>query len=198
MNKELVTCPACGSNKAARSEKESFDGLTLGSKFSFKEVNYKCNSCSEEGDFLAETDKNYLVAQKEAQSNLVKQLLETMNNAGVTMALFERVFELPARTLTRWKNGDFSSSSLALLRIVMTYPWVIEVAENKFEKTYSKCAVITAAAQEFKNEIKINSNQQSQVTETSTGSSAIFFVKVNNSHNKTKSVKPLIVAQEDK
>jgi hypothetical protein len=167
MNKELVTCPACGSDQVARSEKESFSDLTLGSKFSFKEITYKCNSCSEEGDFLAETDKNYLAAQKEAQSNLVKKLVETMNNAGITMAMFERVFELPARTLTRWKNGDFSSSTLALLRIVITYPWIIEVAENKFEKTYSKCAVITAAAQEFKNEIHSN---KPQITETSTDS----------------------------
>lgn len=194
MNKELVTCPACGSNQVARSEKESFADLTLGSKFSFREVNYKCNSCCEEGDFLAETDKNYLVAQKEAQSNLVKQLVETMNNAGITMAMFERVFELPARTLTRWKNGDFSSNAIALLRIVITYPWIIEVAENKFEKTYSKCAVITAAAQEFKKEI--HSNNQPQITETSTGSSAIFVVKVNSAHTHVKPAKPLIVAGE--
>lgn len=191
MNKELVTCPACGSNQTTRSEKESFADLTLGSKFSFSEVNYKCNSCGEEGDFLAETDKNYLAAQKEAQSNLLKQLVETMNNAGITMAMFERVFELPARTLTRWKNGDFSSSALALLRIVITYPWIIEVAENKFEKTYSKCAVITAAAQEFKKEIHSN---KPQITETSTGSSAIFVVKVNSPLNHLKPEKPLIVA----
>ena len=95
----------------------------------------------EEGDFLAETDKNYLSSQKEAQNKLVKQLLENMNNAGITMAMFERVFELPTRTLTRWKNGDFSSSSLALLRIVETYPWIIEVAEKKFENAYSKYAM---------------------------------------------------------
>ena len=194
MNKELVICPACGSNQVTRTEKESFGDLTLGSKFSFREVNYKCNSCSEEGDFSAETDKNYITSQKEAQSKLVKQFLETMNSVGITMAMFERVFELPARTLTRWKNGDFSSSALALLRIVFTYPWIIDVAENKFENTFSKCAVITAAAQEFKNEIKINPSQHSQITETSTGSSAIFFVKVNSSHTKIKSVKPLIVA----
>lgn len=28
------------------------------------------------------------------------------------MARFERVFELPSRTLSRWKTGDFSASSL--------------------------------------------------------------------------------------
>jgi len=154
MDKELVRCPACGAQEISRTEKESFGELTLGSKFGFQEINYKCNSCDEEGDFLAETDKNYLASQKEAQSNLVKKILENMNSAGITMAMFERVFELPTRTLTRWKNGDFSSSALALIRIIVTYPWIIEVAENKFEKRYSQCAVITAAAQEFKYESK--------------------------------------------
>jgi DNA-binding transcriptional regulator YiaG len=177
MNKEVVICPACGSQQVGRSENESVGQLTLGPKFSFKEINYKCASCGEDGDFLAETDKNYLASQKEAQSSLVRQILENMNNAGISMAMFERVFELPARTLTRWKNGDFSSSSLALLRIVTTYPWIIEVAENKFEKIYSKSAVIKAAAEEFN--VKINSNIQSQISETSSGSSAVIVVKVN-------------------
>jgi len=141
MSKESVICPACGSHEVIRSEKESFSQLTLGETFSFREINYKCASCKEEGDFLAETDKNYIAAEKIAQKELVKKILEKIHAAGITMATFERVFELPARTLTRWKNGDFSSSALALLRIVITYPWMMEVAENKFEKEYSKCAV---------------------------------------------------------
>lgn len=173
MNKKRMTCPACGSQEVLRFEDEGFDQLTLGDKFSFKQVNYKCNSCEEEGDFSEETDKNFLVAQKVAQGNLVKEILKNMNNIGISMAMFERVFELPARTLTRWKNEDFSSSALALLRIIITYPWIVDVAEHKFEKKYSKCAVIKAAAEEF-NEIKVNSNDSSQVSGVSSGSSAFF------------------------
>ncbi len=194
MSKKSIICPACGSSEVARFEKESFSQLTLGSQFSFKEINYKCNACQEEGDFLAETDKNYLVAQKEAQGNLVKQLLETMHSMGITMAMFERVFELPTRTLTRWKNGDFSSSALALLRIVTTYPWIIEVAENKFEKTYSKFAVVTSAAQEFKNDSIIKPAMQPKIPEKNMNSSAIFFISVNNSQASEKSVRPSVVA----
>src|SRR5690606_15728742 len=78
-----------------------------------------------------------------------KNILESMSNVGITMAMFERVFELPTRTLTRWKNGDFSASALALLRIVATYPWIIEVAEHKFEKNYANFAVVKIAANEL-------------------------------------------------
>jgi len=153
MNKHnVVICPACGSQRVSRSEYENSNQLTLGSKFSFKEVLYTCNTCGEEGDFFAETDKNYLAAQKAAQLNLIKKILEDLHSNGISMALIERVFELPPRTLTRWKNGDFSSSALSLLRIIFTYPWIIEVAENKFEKNISCSAILTAAAQEIKDQ----------------------------------------------
>lgn len=150
MTKEFVKCPACGSRQITRYEKNALGKLTLGAEFLFKEIYYVCDSCKEEGDFLAETDKNYLQAQKESQINLVKQILEDINKIEITMAMFERVFELPSRTLTRWKGGDFSSSALALLRLIVTYPWILQVAEHRFEKNYARYAVITAAAQEIK------------------------------------------------
>jgi len=132
-----------------RSEKEARGYLTLGQEFLYKEILYKCDSCEEEGDFNAETDKNFLNAQKDAQVIFAKNSLENMSNVGITMAMFERVFELPTRTLTRWKNGDFSASALALLRIVATYPWIIEVAEHKFERNYASFSVIKRAANEL-------------------------------------------------
>ena len=89
-------------------------------------------------------------------------MLEDMNNAGISMAMFERVFELPPRTLTRWKAGDFSSSALALLRIAATFPWIIKVAEHKFEHKHAGYALITAAANEFMEEANIALARQSQ------------------------------------
>lgn len=154
MNKKSIICPACGSKEATRFEKTGFGRLTLGDEFSFDEIYYKCNSCGEEGDFFAETDKNYLVAQKQAQIAFVKQALDELSNADITMAMFERVFELPARTLTRWKTGDFSSSAIALLRIVITCHWIIEVAEHRFDSHFASYAVIKAAVKEFAQEAK--------------------------------------------
>src|SRR5690348_17035405 len=96
-----LTCPACASDNIIRHEKVSSGKLTLGSEFTFNEVYYTCNVCHEEGDFTEEADKNYLLAQKNAQAQLVKDILDNMNKVGITMAMFERVFELPSRTLTR-------------------------------------------------------------------------------------------------
>ncbi len=149
MTKESVICPSCGSNAVSRHEKNSFGQLTLGHQFSYKAVSFKCKTCNEEGDFLGISDQNYMDAQKDAQTTFAKNILENMSSVGITMAMFERVFELPTRTLTRWKNGDFSAGALALLRIIATYPWIVEVAEHKFERSYASFVVIKAAANEL-------------------------------------------------
>lgn len=142
-------CPACGSTEVVRYENKKFEQLTLGNKFSYDEIYYQCSSCSEEGDFLSETDKNYLSAQKNAQQEMINEIIDHFNQSNVSMAMLERIFELPARTLTRWKNGDFSSSGLALLRVLATFPWIINVADHKFNATYASSAIIKAAVQEF-------------------------------------------------
>lgn len=149
MNKKLIKCPACGSTKVTREEHQSSHQLTLGSKFFYKDISYKCLTCSEEGDFSSETDENFINAQKEAQIQFINKIIEEFGKSNISMAMVERVFELPARTLTRWKNGDFSSSGLALLRILKTYPWIIEVAENRFEPFFVSFALVRAAMQEF-------------------------------------------------
>lgn len=162
MNK-LVICPACGSELIDRVVKESLGQLTLGSEFKFEEIIYKCRDCEEEGDFLGESDKNYLAAQKNAQINLVKQILEELNDAGITMSFVERVFELPPRTLTRWKTGDFSSTSIAFLRILKTYPWITEVAEYKFMPFFAQYAVLRSLMSSIK-EMMDNSEKLNMFT----------------------------------
>lgn len=138
MNKKNAACPICGSDQIERIKTKSHGQLTLGPEFAFNEVLFKCNSCHEEGDFFYETDENYLAAQKKAQIGFVKHTIEELSNKGITMALIERAFELPIRTLTRWKNGDFSSTSIALLRIIKTYSWIVEVAEHRFEPLFAR------------------------------------------------------------
>lgn len=141
-----IVCPSCGSLEVSREELEGQEQLTLGPQFQFKAVNFKCGSCGEEGDFTSETDKNFVAAQKSALASFVRSTVEELGSKSVSMAYFERVFELPVRTATRWKTGDFSSSAVALLRIVKTYPWITEVAENKFDFNFSQTILVREAA----------------------------------------------------
>lgn len=139
-------CPACGSQEISREIHESFDQLTLGAQFSFKEVSYRCSTCDETGDFLAENDEYYLVARKKAEVDFVKKVLFYIGAGfGRSFPQAERSLELPFGILRKWNSGDFSSSEVALLRIIMTYPWILEVAENKFEKKFSKEELVRQA-----------------------------------------------------
>lgn len=146
MTKDQVICPACGSENTTRTEIENTEQLTLGSEFVFKEIIYRCKICGEEGDFVAETDKNFVLAQKSAQESLVKHTIEEFCVRNISMAYFERVFELPVRTVTRWKSGDFSSSAIALLRVTKVYPWITEVAEHRFDPNVARSILVREAA----------------------------------------------------
>ncbi|MBU0455732.1 MAG: hypothetical protein ABIH77_03700 [Pseudomonadota bacterium] len=136
------TCPLCGSKELKKFKKQSSDRITLGEKFFFEEVYFKCLVCHEAFDLLGETDRNYRIAEKKAQKKFVKKTIEELNKKNISMSFFERVFELPIRTLSRWKSGDFSFVSLALLRIVKTYPWLTDVAEHKFEEEFARDVLI--------------------------------------------------------
>ncbi len=182
MNMNKNQCPACGATEMTRYVNEKFDQLTLGNKFFYDEIYYKCNSCSEEGDFLSETDQNYVSAQKNAQLDMIKKILDGFIRSNISMAMLERIFELPARTLTRWKNGDFSSSGLALLRVLATFPWIASVAEHKFNPTYASSTIIKVAIQEFEKGASRVLTSSATVTnlEKSSGGSIVIGYKNNN------------------
>ncbi len=145
MIEKIVSCPACGSTDLKREVKTQSALLTLGPRFQFDEVIYECNMCKEKGDFTAETDANFTLAEKSAQESAVRNMIDSLKGH-MTLVNFERVFELPIRTSTRWKSGDFSAASMALLRTVTTYPWITEVAEHKFDPMFARQVIIREAA----------------------------------------------------
>lgn len=147
---DKLYCPACGSQNITHVIHEETKQLTLGPSFSYEEVVFTCNVCGASGDFQDVNDCKFLEAQKAAQDISVKEMIKSLSEEHyISMAYFERAFELPARTLTRWKNGDFSSTSLALLRIVQTFPWMPRVAEIKFDPSGAQQLMLKEAVNIF-------------------------------------------------
>lgn len=62
----------------------------------------------------------------------VQEIILRLSAKNISMAQFERTFNLPKRTLARWKKGNCSAAGLALLKIVDVYPWVLQLAEAKY------------------------------------------------------------------
>lgn len=131
-----IQCPVCGSTDVAVVHELSHGQLTLGPAFEYTANLHKCETCGEQGDFTGENDSIYLESLRAAQKDLQKSLIEDLGNLGLTMAYIERALELPQRTLARWKNGDHSAANLALLRILKSMPWVVDIADHRFEQPY--------------------------------------------------------------
>lgn len=64
----------------------------------------------------------------------VIDIITDISSLNISMAQFERTFDLPKRTLARWKQGHCSASGMALLTLVQTYPWLLDLAEATYAK----------------------------------------------------------------
>jgi len=66
----------------------------------------------------------------------VEELIQILNDAGYSNISIERILELEIGVLDKWINGkeDITCVGLTLLRILSTYPWMLDVAENNFEE----------------------------------------------------------------
>lgn len=112
---------------------------------------YTCNVCETSGDFTGKNDVKIAHAIDSLKKKVVKTILEDFEHIGMSMAAIERALDLPQRTLTKWKNGisNPSTTGFALLKIIRTYPWILDVAQNKYEKQTAKKIFISHAVNEI-------------------------------------------------
>jgi len=139
-----MKCPVCDSTL---SSKKILKEATLpsGDKFSYKEPNQVCISCGFEGN-LTGKDEDYVKSEKIALKNAIKKIVNNLQNKFKNLLYIERTLDLPRRTLSRWKtSGESSTSSLLLLKMIETFPFLLDVAEKKFDAKYANKALFAAA-----------------------------------------------------
>ena len=145
-----IICPVCGSDKIAKNVSMERGRIPAGPEFTYEQEYYTCGACTEVGDFAQVNDDKYLTQYNEALAVSVKQQIDDLSDKfDISMAYFERAFELPMRTLTRWKNGEFSATAVALLRVVTQFPWISEVAENQFNPVFADNIMLNNAVTIF-------------------------------------------------
>ncbi len=135
---DKVTCPSCGSEKmeSVTTTKEEF--LPWGTRLTYEKITDTCLSCGESGEFTDITDKNYLDALEIAKKSSAETIIEYLSSLGISMAYFERALSLPQRTLTRWKYQGCSASGMTLLRMIRTFPWLLKVADEKYDVDFAR------------------------------------------------------------
>ncbi len=133
MNEKL--CPVCGSDNITG----TIDNKVLIEPFicekTVETVNYKCALCGESGDFFDDNEEILYNAIELLKQESVKNIIDDFSLNKISMASIERALELPQRTLTKWKNGRTKPSAtvITLLKFLRIFPWLLEVAENKFD-----------------------------------------------------------------
>ena len=71
----------------------------------------------------------------------------------------ERALELPSRTIARWKGGEVSAATLALLRITRTFPWILEVADAHFDQSVANYRLVAEAGHVLQDALKPHTEQ---------------------------------------
>ncbi|MEI6262953.1 MAG: hypothetical protein WCR46_24025 [Deltaproteobacteria bacterium] len=152
---EKLICPACGSSHLDKSNYHEHITENLGDQVLIEKVLYRCTDCGSEGDFFNENEVSIENALTDLKSKLIVSILDGFTGNKVSLSSIERALELPQRTLTKWKNGASSptSAGITLLKFIKLFPWLLEVAENKFDYEISQKIFIGNAFQKMINKM---------------------------------------------
>lgn len=144
---ENLICPACGSENLIKENYDDYVCENLGEKKLVKKVKYICEDCESEGDFFNENETEIKNALVELKKELVVSILEGFLNHKISLSSMERALELPQRTFTKWKTGASAptTTGVTLLKFLKLFPWLLEVAENKFDYNISQKVFLNQA-----------------------------------------------------
>jgi len=145
-------CPVCGEKSLSKHFEKQILKEPFGRGKEIEIVEYRCNACGSSGDFFHENDILIEEALSILKAQSVKNILNDFSNdKKIQLSAIERVLSLPQRTLTKWKNGAVkpSAAGVALLKIIGLFPWILEVAENKFNYDIAQSIFIESAVETF-------------------------------------------------
>jgi hypothetical protein len=147
MEKDLqhVGCPACGSPDVTCSAGfQTFDVPFVGPSNILIYVD-RCPKCGMKGDFFNRNDALIEAGLHRAGQAFINRMVQWMVDKKISFPYLERILELPFGSVNRWLRGDFSEDAIALLRYVRLYPWLLSVAEGRFNPDTS-CNSLREAA----------------------------------------------------
>lgn len=140
-----LECPACGSTELVAKETRLTQQAPFGPSVDYTVAEYTCQTCGESGDFALTNDQRAIQARDESTTRSLVIMLDALAQEGLSNAYLERALELPSRTIARWKNGEHSAAGVTLLRFVRTFPWLLKVSENNYQRHIANGAVCVAA-----------------------------------------------------
>ena len=132
MEKREKQCPVCNSTEVLSYTVEEHVQSPYGQQVDYNAVEDHCNNCGEKGDFYAENDVEIEDAIQKSNNSSVHNIIDALSKMNKSIAYIERSLRLPAYTIARWKRGEVSAEGIALLRLIMAYPKLLESSDSNF------------------------------------------------------------------
>lgn len=142
-------CPACGSSDIRDEIIDTVIKEPFGGEKTVETHEIVCSLCGSRGDFFDENETVVVETIKKLKQKSTINILKDFSDRKISMSAIERALEIPQRTLTKWKNGNAmpSSTGIALMRFIRLFPWLLEVAERKYDYNEAQKVHINAALQ---------------------------------------------------
>lgn len=172
-------CPACGADTLTERIESQILNEPFGGQKEVPVKEYYCSTCESRGDFFNENDNVIENALESLKAKSTINILNDFSNNNISMSAMERALSLPQRTLAKWRNGAVkpSSSGIALMKFLKTFPWLLEVAENKFDYNIAQRIHITSAIRDFLKYVKFDSKDFIETGIAATSKSTFIFIK---------------------
>ena len=153
---ETHVCECCGSKNTVVKTSSRFFPIPFSDTLEYKNAVVHCNDCDEDVDldesqsvdsFLSDKNPDYTAAIKKS----IDTMLSDLQKMNISLSHIERSFDIPARTLSKWHNDRNlpSAAALSFLRILRTFPWILEVAKKNFEEIKSHHIALKSEMQYF-------------------------------------------------
>ncbi|MDO9565120.1 MAG: hypothetical protein Q7J15_00020 [Candidatus Desulfaltia sp.] len=144
-------CPACGSSDIRDEIIDTVIKEPFGGEKTVETHEIVCSLCGSRGDFFNENETVVVETIKKLKQKSIVNILKDFSDRKISMSAIERALEIPQRTLTKWKNGNAipSSTGIALMRFIRLFPWLLEVAERKYDYNEAQRVHINVALQQL-------------------------------------------------
>lgn len=135
MSEKVYKCMACGSTDVTVHREPMEVCAPYGVTEMIEDIYTDCHDCYESISITYNERVEIDQAYKRSCDSSIEPILEYLNDkTDYSMAAIERVLHLPARTLYRMKSEkEYSSAAIALLRMIRTFPWLLDVAAKDYD-----------------------------------------------------------------
>jgi ribosomal protein L20A (L18A) len=133
-----ISCPACGSADIEANDGQDTISVPYGPAVAYTKTIHHCHACRTVGDFTGDNDAKIKFAQAKSQGESAKFMIEQLTTSPnvyqpvLTPSYVERALRVQSGSTKLWKMGMISDTALSLLRIVYTFPWLLQVSDASF------------------------------------------------------------------